>query len=142
MIKNIRPRYPISRDFTWDEMLNSATANKHGIDNVPDEKTEEAIVGLVKRLLQPLRLAYGQPIRISSGYRCPQLNKLVGGVASSQHVKGEAADCVVNDNASKLLGVLLAHELPFDQAILYKKQNFLHLSIRNIGTNRRMVLIK
>ena len=130
----------ITKDFTWKEMIYSHTAEIHGVLNVPEKEERIAIEELVKRLLQPLRLAYGKPIQISSGYRCPALNRLVGGVPSSQHVKGQAADCVIRGNASKLLGILLAQELPFDQAILYKKRNFLHLSIRP-EKNRRQVII-
>ncbi|MDR0430746.1 MAG: peptidase M15 [Tannerellaceae bacterium] len=139
-MEKTHPKYNLSTNFTWDEMLHSATADKHGIKNIPDQEEEKAIAALVKRLLQPLRIAYGHPIRISSGYRCRELNKRVGGVPASQHIKGEAADCMIDGNASKLLGILLAHELPFDQAILYKKRNFLHLSIRAVN-NRRQVII-
>lgn len=130
----------ITKDFTWEEMTYSRTAEIQGIINRPGRDERRAIEELVKRVLQPLRLAYDEPIRISSGYRCPVLNRLVGGVPSSQHVKGRAADCVVVGDASKLLGTLLAHDIPFDQAILYKKRNFLHLSIRP-ENNRRQVII-
>ncbi|MDH6304351.1 uncharacterized protein YcbK (DUF882 family) [Parabacteroides sp. PF5-5] len=131
----------ISKDFTWEEMLYSDTAKVNGIKNVPEREERMAIEELVKRLLQPLRLAYGGPIRITSGYRCAELNELVGGVPSSQHVKGQAADCMIRGNASELLGLVLAHKLPFDQAILYRKRNFLHLSIRP-ENNREKVLFK
>ncbi|MDH6304499.1 uncharacterized protein YcbK (DUF882 family) [Parabacteroides sp. PF5-5] len=131
----------ITKDFTWEEMLYSHTAGMHNIINQPGKEERIAIEELVKRLLQPLRLAYGKPIRITSGYRCAQLNKRVGGVPSSQHVKGQAADCVIKGSASVLLGVLLVHKLPFDQAILYKKQNFLHLSLHPYN-NRYQILFK
>lgn len=133
-------RDKISKDFTWEEMCDSPTAKAHQLDNLPGRKERHALEELVKRVLQPLRIAYGKPIRISSGYRCPELNRLVGGVTSSQHIKGEAADCVVRD-ATELLGVLLAHKIPFDQAILYRKRNFLHLSIRP-GKLRKQIIIK
>lgn len=131
----------ISRDFSWEELIASETAERYGITNIPGRTERMAMQELVKRLLQPLRIAYGKPIRISSGYRCRELNRRVNGSPRSQHIKGEAADCVVED-AAELLNVLLAHKLPFDQAILYRKLNFLHLSIRVIGRNRRMVIIK
>jgi uncharacterized protein YcbK (DUF882 family) len=122
-------------------MTHSRTAEERGIENEPGEKEERAIEELVKRLLQPLRQVYGKPIRISSGYRCPELNKLVGGAPSSQHVKGEAADCVAENGAGILLELLLLSELPFDQAILYPKRNFLHLSLR-AKNNRRQTIIR
>ena len=91
-------------------------------------------------MLQPLRVVYGKPIAITSGYRSPEVNRLVGGVPSSQHVKGEAADCYVLD-PKELLDVLLCCKLPFDQAILYKRKKFLHLSFRVNGENRYQVII-
>jgi hypothetical protein len=132
----------ISRNFTWEEMTHSETACKHGIGNIPGKEEQQAIEGLVKRVLQPLREAYGGPIRISSGYRCRELNRLAGGSPHSQHITGEAADCVAG-NAQHLLGVLLGNDIPFDQAILYKKQNFLHVSIKGDSRleNRRQLII-
>jgi len=130
----------ISKNFTWDEMIASETARVYMIDNYPGKEERHALEELVKRLLQPLRIAYGRPIRISSGYRCKALNRLVKGSRYSQHLKGEAADCVVKD-AAELLEVLLRYKFPFDQAILYKKRNFLHLSLRKNGKNRRMVIV-
>ena len=87
----------ISRNFTWEEMTYSRVAVENGLLNEPSFEVKLAIKELVKRLLQPLRLAYGKPIAITSGYRSPKVNWLVGGVPSSQHAKGEAADCYVPD---------------------------------------------
>jgi hypothetical protein len=130
----------LSRNFSWEEMIRSEMAEKHGIRNVPpSEKEWLAIENLVKQTLQPLRSVYGRAIYISSGYRCEELNKLVGGKSSSQHLKGEAADCVVGD-ASRLLGALLTYNIPFDQAILYKKRNFLHVSLREKNNRRRVII--
>ena len=130
----------ISRNFTWEEMTYSRVAVENGLLNEPPFEVKLAIKELVKRLLQPLRLAYGKPIAITSGYRSPEVNRLVGGVPSSQHVKGEAADCYVPD-PKVLLDVLLFSKLPFDQAILYKQKKFLHLSLRVNGENRYQVII-
>lgn len=130
----------ISRDFTWQEMTHSATAEANGIANQPGREEQQALEELVKRLLQPLRMVYGRPIRITSGYRCAELNRMVKGSASSQHMKGEAADCVVED-AEELLRVLQESRLPFDQAILYRRRNFVHLSLKPEGNNRHRVII-
>ena len=130
----------ISRDFTWEEMIYSRVAVENGLHNIPPIEAEIAMKQLVKRLLQPLRIAYAQPIAITSGYRSPEVNKLVGGVPSSQHVKGEAADCYVPD-PKELLDVLLYCKLPFDQAILYKRKKFLHLSLKASGRNRYQIII-
>lgn len=130
----------ISRDFTWEEMTYSRIAVENGLDNVPPEEARKAMRELVKRLLEPLRIAYAHPIAITSGYRSPEVNRLAGGVPSSQHVKGEAADCYVPD-PEELLNVLRFCKLPFDQAILYKRKKFLHLSFRAKGPNRYQIII-
>ena len=77
---------------------------------------------------------------ISSGFRNPEVNKLVGGVPTCQHMKGQAADVRVKD-PRKLLACLLESGLDFDQAILYQdgRNNFLYLSY-NSERNRKQVL--
>lgn len=130
----------ISRDFTWEEMTYSRVAVENGLFNIPPAEVELSMKHLVKRLLQPLRIAYAGPIAITSGYRSPEVNRLVGGVPSSQHVKGEAADCYVPD-LEVLLNVLRFCKLPFDQAILYKRKKFLYLSLKVEGRNRYQIII-
>lgn len=130
----------ISRDFTWGEMIRSRTADAYEIENRPGTVEMVAIERLVKELLQPLRDLYGKPIRISSGYRCDKLNKLVGGVATSQHLKGEAADCVVS-NTEEFIEILQDSGLVFDQVIWYRKRDFVHLSLKGSG-NRRVINYK
>ena len=122
-------------------MTYSCIASLNGLPNNPPEEARCALCELVKCLLQPLRIAYNKPIVVTSGYRSPEVNRLVGGVRSSQHVKGEAADCYVPD-IYFLLDTLKKSDLPFDQAILYRKKHFLHLSYRVNGKQRRQVLYK
>ncbi|MDF9830407.1 D-Ala-D-Ala carboxypeptidase family metallohydrolase [Parabacteroides sp. PF5-6] len=129
----------ITTHFSWEEMIRSRTAEANGIENRPGTSEMVALERLVVELLQPLRDTYGKPIRISSGYRCAELNRLVGGVASSQHTKGEAADCVTRD-AGELLRVLKDSGLLFDQAIWYTKRNFLHLSLRKAGNRKQFIV--
>lgn len=82
----------LSPNFTLNELIQSSTANKYGISNTPDSQSLTNLTKLCKEVLQPIRDKYGKAIVISSGYRSPKVNKLVGGVSTSQHVKGEAAD--------------------------------------------------
>lgn len=131
----------IIENFSWKEMVESRIARERGIPNLPGSGEMAAMEQLARELLQPLRDLYGRPIRISSGYRCPELNRLVGGTAMSQHLKGEAADCVVED-AGELLKVLTESGLTYDQAILYRKRNFLHLSLRMDGKNRTRIILR
>lgn len=128
----------ISEHFTMNEFCVSDTAKRLRIVNLPDKEVEESLIYLVQNLLEPLRQAYGKPLRVNSGYRCPPLNEAVGGVSSSQHLKGEAADISCDDPAA-LLQLLQKTELTFDQAILYP--TFLHLSLRR-QNNRQRIIIK
>ncbi|MFI3323034.1 MAG: D-Ala-D-Ala carboxypeptidase family metallohydrolase [Rikenellaceae bacterium] len=128
----------LSKNFTLSEFTKSATAKLNNIDNTISVVALSRVQYLVRNLLQPLRDKYGKPLTVSSGYRCEKLNKAVGGVPTSQHTKGEAAD-VKCDNPIALLDVLLHSGLEFDQAILYP--TFLHLSIKE-GGNRKMVIRK
>ncbi len=78
--------------FTFGEFSRSDTATRYAIDNTIPESAKRNIAALVDNVLDPLREAWGKPIIVTSGYRCPQLNKLVKGVATSMHMTGHAAD--------------------------------------------------
>lgn len=132
----------LSENFTLDEFTRSDKARELGINNEPGEKELAALRVLVKRTIQPLRDKLGVPVRVNSGYRCPELNKAVGGVPTSQHQKGEAADLSIDGKASDILKALESSNIPFDQAILYRKQNFLHVSLKLDGVQRSNVIIK
>lgn len=128
----------ISKNFTWEEFTASDTAKKLGILNqITDWDVRDNILELVDKVLQPLRDAWGKPITINSGYRCEKLNKAVGGVATSQHTKGQAADCGVDDPLA-LARTLLDLGLQFDQAIIYP--TFVHISYKADGENRNRIL--
>lgn len=72
----------ISKNFTVEEFTYSRKAIENGIDNMPGESQIAAIRLLITQLIQPLRDRLGEPIAITSGYRCPEVNRLVGGVAT------------------------------------------------------------
>ena len=82
----------ITKNFTFEELTNSATAKRLGIDNTPNEKERESIIKLAKEVLQPIRDAWKAPLIVTSGFRCEKLNNAVGGAKNSQHKFGEAAD--------------------------------------------------
>ena len=91
----------ISENFSYREFEASGTADERGICNViRTVRVRDAVRDLTLEVLQPLRNAWGKPMRVNSGYRCEELNRLVGGVASSQHVKGEAADIACENPAA------------------------------------------
>lgn len=110
--------------FTIDELTKSCTAERLGIDNTPGWNELFNIEQLVTNVLDPLRIKYGMPIIVSSGYRCAELNKVVGGAGNSQHIKGQAADiyCVNRSPVmNRMLACILIYDnIPFDQLILEK----------------------
>ena len=86
----------LSRNFDWSEFeatSHAAELARKGVRNViPSFEVRDSVLALVRRVLQPLRDLYGKPMKVNSGYRCKELNEIVGGVPTSQHRLGEAAD--------------------------------------------------
>ncbi len=138
--------------FTLQELTSSIlldAARNAGIDPMPNPHQVEALRQLCIHLLDPLREKWGAPILINSGYRCPWINKMVGGVKNSQHTKGEAADirCQANqerytriDNR-RLLGLILFSDLCFDQVIAENCDEngypeWIHISLKPNDNNR------
>ena len=118
--------------FTITELTKSLTAIRRNIDNTPSEGIKKSLTALVDNILDPLREAYGKPIIVTSGYRCDKLNKAVKGAASSQHVKGEAADIrTLQDTPAenkKLFDLIIQLKLPFDQLINEYNYDWVHVS--------------
>ena len=129
--------------FSLSEFLNSATAKRLGIDNTP---TFEVVDNLNKLAdyLDVIREKVGKPILISSGFRCPVLNKSVGGVSNSQHQKGLAADLICADMES--LEKVLRETGGFDQLIKEHRKDsksfWYHVSVapRN-GKPRQQIIM-
>ena len=116
------------KHFTLDELTRSATARRLGIDNTLTRQAAANLKQLVANILDPLREAYGAPIYVNSGYRCPVLNRAVGGSASSQHLTGEAADITAGSKAGNRRLYELLRNLPVDQAINEHNFAWLHVS--------------
>ena len=134
----------LTKNFSLEEMYRSDTAQRCGIDNKPQtEEVVENLRALCTEVLQPLRDHLGKPVVVSSGYRCRDLNKKVGGVENSQHLKGEAADIKVSGR-EELIGVMryIMDETDFDQLIREKSGSteWVHVSHKRNCNNRRMVL--
>lgn len=128
--------------FTINELTKSATAARRGINNTPDATAKKNLELLVENILDPLREAWGAPIIVSSGYRCPKLNRAVGGAKASQHMLGQAADIhTVSDKPAdnrKLFDLIRSLKLPFDQLINEYNYNWIHVSFG--PRNRRQIL--
>lgn len=78
--------------FKLGEFTRSMTAQLEGLDNTPPDAAIVNLINLCIRVLEPLRLYADRAVDISSGYRSPAVNAAVGGVKTSQHMQGEAAD--------------------------------------------------
>lgn len=108
----------LGNHFTLEELTHSETAIAVGIDNRPSPSQIAALESLVKNVLDPLREAVNRPVRITSGFRCHPLNKLVGGAQSSQHTMGEAADIKIPGfTIAQVVQTIRDLNLPFDQLI-------------------------
>lgn len=128
--------------FTIEELTRSTVAAARGIPNVPGENEREALEVLTLALLDPLREIWGAPIYVNSGYRSPELNKAVGGVANSQHMKGQAADIMTGKAESnrKLFALIRDGGFDFDQLIDEADGTWIHVSYVSPSENRRQVL--
>jgi hypothetical protein len=133
--------------FTLEELYASQKAKELGINNKPSIQQMINLVYLTAYVLEPLRMAMDEPIKIGSGFRCEKLNKAVGGVYNSQHLKGQAADlCIDGDMAKgRRWFEYIRDNLPFDQLIMEhnsKGTYWVHVSFvyKDFGKNRHQVI--
>lgn len=135
----------ISKNFTLEELTASATAKAKGIRNEPGQTDIVNLCGLVHNVLQPLRKWWGKEVKIGSGYRSLALNRAVGGVANSQHMKGEAADLCIDEDMEKARAWFqyIKQHCEFDQLIMEhnsKGTYWVHVSYKCDGNNRKQVI--
>jgi hypothetical protein len=133
----------LSKNFTLSEITKSNTAKRLGIDNAPNQEHLNNMQILVRDLIQPMRDALG-PIRISSGYRSPVLNRAIGGSTKSQHCKGQALDLQFWSKGEmcnkKIYDWVLKEGIEFDQMINEFDFAWIHISLRPDNENRKLVL--
>lgn len=129
------------RNFTIQELTASATAEAKKIKNDPTPEAAENLKQLVNNVLDPLRDAYGKPIRVNSGYRSPALNTAVKGSKTSQHVKGQAADITGGNKQENKKLFELAQELnlPYCQLIDEKNFSWVHISYDKNNVKRQIL---
>lgn len=138
----------LSENYKLSEFAVSDTAAKRGIYFTVPENYVPHVRALVDNLLQPISSATGWTNVISSGYRPPNVNSMVGGVDTSMHLVAEAADCNFNTGGRKVAPIDVAEKVlalqkagvikAFDQMILYP--TFVHLSYTARRANRNQVL--
>ena len=109
----------ISEHISYKEGVYSITATRKGIDNTPGNDQLHFMEIIAEKVFEPLREWVGGPIKINSFYRCPELNKAIGGSATSQHCKGQAMD--IDDTLGRATNAEMFHwikeNLDFDQMI-------------------------
>ena len=132
----------LSKNFSRAEIEHSNTAKRLGISNEMSEKHLENMQGLIDNLIQPMRDAIG-PIRVTSGYRSPQLNRAIGGSRTSQHCKGQALDIQYwsggKMNNKIIYDWILDSGLEFDQIINEFDYAWIHISLKK-NDNRGQIL--
>ncbi|MEO8171428.1 MAG: D-Ala-D-Ala carboxypeptidase family metallohydrolase [Sediminibacterium sp.] len=134
----------LSPHFTLHELLASQTATRKGIKEQfdPPQDIIDNLKYLSDHLLEKLRVLNGnKPLHLSSCYRCPALNKAVGGVPTSQHVKGQAADVDFGSKRlnSEFFNKIKASDLDFDQLLNEFDFSWVHISLKK-ADNRKQVL--
>ncbi len=140
------PKKNITANFTYAAMIRSKTATDFNLDNTPDATALKNLTDLCKNILEPIRKAVGdQPIIVSSGYRSPKVNVKVGGVTTSAHCYGLAADITCpRFGEPKTLAIFIANflknnKIPFDQ-VIYEHMGdskWVHVGIRHPNGKQR-----
>lgn len=136
----------INKNFSYKEFEETDVPGMQVRNTIVSTVVRDSVKALVDTVIQPLRDAWGKPLAINSGYRCPDVNRAVNGEPTSQHLKGEAADvCPFGRNGHGDIEVVknlarLARDLklPFDQMILYP--SFVHFSHKLNGEQRGQIL--
>ena len=109
----------ISNHISYREGVYSTTAKRLGLDNTPNNEQLNNMELIAHEVFEPLRTYVGGPIKINSFFRCPELNKAIGGSSKSQHCKGQAMD--IDDTYGRMTNAEMYHfikeHLDFDQMI-------------------------
>lgn len=137
----------LSKNLTLSECTRSLTARRHGLKNQPDDPQITNLKLVAKHVFQPLRDHFGVPIFVSSGYRSPKLNRIIGGSPTSQHCQGRALDLDA-DVFGKITNAEIFHYikdcLDFDQLIWEfgddSNPAWVHVSYKSPTENKGRVL--
>lgn len=116
-------------NFTITELCKSETAEKNGIKNIPDFKALDNLLNLIFYILQPIRDKFGI-ITVTSGYRSFMVNKLVNGVANSNHLFGCAADIIPRQATFKQVYDFVVNNLNYDECYIEQSngKKWLHIA--------------
>lgn len=122
--------------FTMSELIHSDTAILHNINNMPDINSLDNMLDLIHYVLNPIRERIKKPMIITSGYRNKEVNRLVGGKDTSQHLKGQAVDFVIQGmKPSEIVYFIRNMYIEYDQ-LINEYDKWVHISY-NKGNNRQ-----
>lgn len=108
----------LTKNFSLSELVKSQTATRLDIDNTPSSEVIDNLRTLAENILQPIRDYYETSVRVSSGYRSPELNAAIGGSRTSDHTRGRAADIEISGVANADLAKHIVDNYEFTQVIL------------------------
>ena len=135
----------ISNHISWNEAIRSKTAEKHEIENIPNQQQIVNMKTIAQNIFEPLRVWANEPIRINSFFRSPELCKKIKSKSTSQHTKGQALD--IDAMGQKTNGELFEYikdNLNFDQLIWEHGDNenpdWIHVSYISDDGNRKRVM--
>lgn len=115
--------------FTLNEFTRSDTAQRLHIDNTPEPHHIANLTRLIIRTLDPARQRLAMPIYVNSGYRCPELNKAIGGAENSYHMQGRAADVTTRDTEGNRRLYLILKNLPHTELIWEQNGLWIHIAL-------------
>lgn len=126
-------------NFKISELIKSDTAIKNNINNMPDINSLDNLLDLIFYCLQPIRDKIKKPMIITSGFRSIEVNKLTGGTNNSQHLKGQAADFIINGMPpTQIIEKIKTCNIDFDQ-LINEYDKWVHVSY-NKNNNRKQIL--
>lgn len=137
----------LSEHFSLEEMTKSQTAVRKGIDNTPPPEVVQNLKELCENVLEKIRIHFGRPVVVNSGYRGPKLNRTIGGAKKSQHLAGQAADIEIPGVDNSVLFCWIRDNIVFDQLILefHKKgvpdSGWVHVSWNSKGNRKQAITI-
>lgn len=126
--------------FTYEELTRSETAIRRDIDNSPSKAVKARLSALVEHILDPIREHYGKPVIVTSGYRCPELNRAIGGSTTSDHCAGAAADFTVAGVSNYEVCEWIRDNLDFRQLIYeFGESGWVHCSYLDLHNGKSIL---
>lgn len=131
----------LSNHFSLDEFTHSQTAARLGMPNDPPPELLPVLRRTAHGLEAIRSLLGGLPIHISSGYRSPVVNNLVGSKPTSQHLAGQAVDftCAAFGTPAAVVRRIVSSGIEYDQCIL-EFGAWVHISFNDKPRRQALVI--